>query len=378
MEVTNWIVKVSKLCNLRCRYCYEWDELAKTDRIELHEWRRLLVEVRSYHEERSRELGRTIETRIIWHGGEPLLLPQEYFAEVLALQREIFGEGLRVGAFQNHIQTNLFRFDRAKIELLHGAGFFFGVSMDVVGGVRLTLGGRRTEARVAANLDELRALGVRSGGIVVVAGHTVKHLRAIYEFYRDNDAPVSLLPLFDAPNNTPDAPFAVTHRAIVDALCDLFVAWYADDEAVPVSPLLEYLEVVSTRWEGRQRPLYDRRQGGEWALLVNTDGGLFQAIDAYDPRRSLGNCFQQSIDEILASPAYEASLERDAEIFARHCDGCEWLGACSRLPVVECQRSGAQERCPIAFATCGFIDAYLREQGVSSADLRRRIGELAG
>ena len=42
-ETINWVVKASKLCNLRCRYCYEWNELAKPDRISLAQWEKLLL-----------------------------------------------------------------------------------------------------------------------------------------------------------------------------------------------------------------------------------------------------------------------------------------------------------------------------------------------
>ena len=31
LKMVNWVVKVSKLCNLRCRYCYEWNELHRRE-----------------------------------------------------------------------------------------------------------------------------------------------------------------------------------------------------------------------------------------------------------------------------------------------------------------------------------------------------------
>ena len=39
---TLWHVKASTLCNLRCRYCYEWDRLADRTRLALDQWQRAI------------------------------------------------------------------------------------------------------------------------------------------------------------------------------------------------------------------------------------------------------------------------------------------------------------------------------------------------
>ena len=130
----NWVVKVSKLCNLRCRYCYEWNELHRTERMGLSEWRRLLGAIRLYHERRTAEVGEPFTTTIIWHGGEPLMLPLSYLRSVLDLQHEILGALLEDGAVVNGMQTNLYRITDEQIELLKAEKIELGVSCDVVGG----------------------------------------------------------------------------------------------------------------------------------------------------------------------------------------------------------------------------------------------------
>lgn len=46
MWTMSWTVKVSKLCNLRCRYCYEWEGLANPARISLAEWAKILTAIK--------------------------------------------------------------------------------------------------------------------------------------------------------------------------------------------------------------------------------------------------------------------------------------------------------------------------------------------
>jgi uncharacterized protein len=88
----DWVVKASKLCNLRCRYCYEWESLGDAQRLTLAQWERIFAAAAEFARlKAARNPGCEIETRIIWHGGEPLLLGAEYIDSVIALQRRIFG-----------------------------------------------------------------------------------------------------------------------------------------------------------------------------------------------------------------------------------------------------------------------------------------------
>ena len=135
--MVSWVVKVSKLCNLRCRYCYEWNELHQTQRMSLGEWKRLLESIRRYHERRIAEVGEPFTTTIIWHGGEPLLLPLPYLRAVFDLQHQMLGGLLDNGAVVNALQTNLYRISDEQIGLLKAEKIQLGVSCDVVGGVRL-------------------------------------------------------------------------------------------------------------------------------------------------------------------------------------------------------------------------------------------------
>jgi MoaA/NifB/PqqE/SkfB family radical SAM enzyme len=45
-----WEIKVTKLCNLRCAYCYEYEELGDPRRLSLAEWRAIIESARWYHE----------------------------------------------------------------------------------------------------------------------------------------------------------------------------------------------------------------------------------------------------------------------------------------------------------------------------------------
>jgi uncharacterized protein len=373
----NWIVKASKLCNLRCRYCYEWNDLHRGDRIQLPQWRRLLEAVRDYHLLLRESFGseRGVRSNIIWHGGEPLVLPPAYFEQVFDAQREILG-ATEID-YCNVLQSNLYRVPDRTLEVLEREHVHIGVSFDLVAGVRLTIGGDETEEVVAANIDRLRHRGVRLGAVVVLAGHTSRHVRRIYDFYASRAMPVRFLPLFDAPLNTPEAVFSLTARATVAALERLFDYWIQCRRRIAVRPLIDYVYTALLRRTGESRQTYDRSGVGEWALLVNTDGTLYHRPDAYDAVLALGNVFQQGIRDILASEAYAESLRRDARLVQRFCDGCEYRGACNTIPIFESPRKAiGGRRCGIAYPLYGYVERYLNQHRFTTARIQQLLLEL--
>ena len=365
------MVKASKLCNLRCRYCYEWNELGSRARLSLDGWERLLLMIRQYHQKRAAELGAPFQSCIVWHGGEPLLLPLAYYEQVVDLQHRILGdEALTSGDVFNAVQSNLYSLPEDTLDLFEREGFQIGVSMDVVGGVRLTAGGEETEDRVVQNMDRLRRRGMEFGAILVLAAHTCPNIIAAYDFYESIGMSFRVLPLFEAPLNTPGASFAVTVRRMTDALCRLFAHWAPRPNRVPVAPLDDYVRTVYLKMMGQSQGCYDRRTG-EWALLVNTDGELYHVMDAYQPRLALGNVLRDSLEDVLGSDAYAASLARDQALYARHCAPCEFRGACSSFPLFESRYPGAHpERCHVAYNVVRYIDGFVKSNGYTPRRLR--------
>ncbi|MGZ9074186.1 MAG: radical SAM protein [Burkholderiaceae bacterium] len=371
MWQVNWTVKASKFCNLRCAYCYEWDELARREQIAPDQWEHIFTAASRYHQlqwERFEEPGRS---HIVWHGGEPLLLAPSYMESVLERQRYVFGaDALAQGELQNVLQTNLVAVTDSKLDLLAREKFRLGVSLDWLPGVRLDLRGRETEARVMQNLARVLERGIPVVVSTVLAGHTIAHLPRIHGACAELGVPLHLIPMFKAPHVSSQASFATTDGAIADALGDLFDHWMAAGCPVRVEPISTYLVTVLQRISGLERPALGRRVVGETFLTVNTNGDVYQPRERYVTGRSLGNLFRQSIDEILASPAYAASLERDAELLVRHCRQCRYRGGCEGYPVLARPHHWADGPCPIASRVCNYIEGQLRADDLDELTIR--------
>jgi sulfatase maturation enzyme AslB (radical SAM superfamily) len=63
-----YVVKLSKYCNLRCSYCYEFEDLHKKERMDLGQIQKMFLNILAHAVEYSVK-----SVEFIWHGGEPLL-----------------------------------------------------------------------------------------------------------------------------------------------------------------------------------------------------------------------------------------------------------------------------------------------------------------
>jgi uncharacterized protein len=360
VKTVEWVVKASKLCNLRCAYCYEWNSLADPQRIAVDEWRRILAAVRDYHGLLARQLRRPIETRLIWHGGEPLLLPAPYLDEVMAIQHEMLA-GL---PHRLLLQTNLYRVSDTHLDVVSRHDVGLGVSLDVVAGVRLNAAGRETRSAVVANMDRLTARGVPYGAITVAARHNIGRLREVHDFWARRGVGFRVLPLFQGPDERPAGAFEVSDDDLAIALSDLFDHWVESGTVIDVAPLSEWLVDVLRKLVGLHVPTYDRRAGGERVLLVETNGDLLTTDERGVADARLGNLFVESMEQILTGPRYAASLARTEAKTARVCAGCAHVGFCDGYPAhAEPFDELPGGRCPVTAAVHDHIERYLLVHG---------------
>jgi uncharacterized protein len=371
MRSVEWVIKASKFCNLRCAYCYEWNSLDHRERIGLDQWPQLLANIASYHAMLEARLGTTVESRLVWHGGEPLALPFDYLDAVMAMQhRDLSGLRHRI-----LMQSNLTYFPEWLPDLLRRHDIGLGVSMDVIGGVRRGRRGQPTEAAVVANLDRLERLGISYGAITVVARHTLHRLRDVHDFWARRRVGFRVLPLFAGPSERPAELYEASDDELTATMADLFDHWLAAGTPVQVFPLAEWLGDVLVKLLGQKRPIYDRRRWGESVLIVETDGTLSLTGERGRPDLALGNVFRSDMATIMASSAYTQSLDRDDALSAAYCGRCHHHGFCNGYSVhAEPFERPPELGCPVTAAMHDHIERRLRAGGY---DAQRLLSLLA-
>jgi len=377
---TTWVIKFSKFCNMRCKYCYEWNDLADRSRISMELWEKVLAAVEEHHALWQARIGRhwpgvAHRSLIVVHGGEPLALPTGYLAEALTRFDQIRRRDPE--SYQLSVQTNLLSLAQEKVDLLLERGAQLSVSFDLVPGVRLNVAGQPTEDVVSRNIEALRARGVPLGAIAVLAKHTVDHVTRIYDYFAERHMPMRILPLFDGPSERDLPSFWLDHAALRRGLEALFRHWIETGCRIPVYPLMGYFTAALRHMAGLSRPLWRRELHGDSIFIVNQDGYLYRLLDAYERELALGDLAQQDIATILKSPAYEQSLARDRAESSAHCDRCEYLGACNGSPLYSSRVTAPYAGlCPSAHACISFMIDYVKEQGYGPAEVRALLDKI--
>ena len=370
----NWIIKLSKLCNLRCGYCYEWNELGNRARMSSDLIERVVQAATDLHRSRLR-LTPAIRTTLIMHGGEPLVLPLDYLRSFLDVARSQFKGLLHDVA----LQSNLFRITDAQIDLLKEYKTSLGVSYDVVPGVRLTIGGSESAHRVEENINRVREAGISLAAIVVIGKHTAPRLRQVYDHLADKNMMLRVLPLADGPAERPTDLFSISLKETIASMCDLFDYWFESGLRVQIDPFRTYVKDAIRFLLDVRAQKYDRTRAGDYAFFVNVDGRLYAERDAYEIPRALGDLNTQPIADILRSVSYKSSLNREAELIAGKCPSCPLNATCAGWPIISTKSRGEFDNpCAIAPAVIQHIVMRLDSWGFGRGELKRMLAEGVG
>ena len=203
-----WVVKISKQCNLRCTYCYEFPYLSDPARMSLQELKRMFKNIADYYGGTGQRMD------FVWHGGEPLLVPADVYRAIGDIQQEVLGSA--AVPFGNSVQTNLVHLTDDVINLF---GSFFsnvGVSIDLFGDQRVNVVGRPVQKKVLENMQRLQDAGIPFGGITVLSKLTAPHAVKIYQFFEDIDAGFRFLPIYRTGYEGQQEELALTSKEIVD------------------------------------------------------------------------------------------------------------------------------------------------------------------
>lgn len=170
------VVQATPFCNLDCDYCYLPH---RTDR------RRMSEAVLTATFERvfsSGWLGD--EITVVWHAGEPTVLPAAYYERAIAVIEKLRPRALRI---VHSFQTNATRIDDRWLGLLHRPDVRVGVSLDGPRDLhdrhRRSRGGRGSFDATIAGLHRLQAAGIAFHVISVLTVDSLADADTLYDFF---------------------------------------------------------------------------------------------------------------------------------------------------------------------------------------------------
>ena len=318
-----FVIKITKFCNLRCSYCYEFNELGNKAVMALDSIAAIFRTIRDYLEVESQS--GEVAVGFIWHGGEPLLVPLEMYKAICETQNEILGRY----KVHNYVQTNLTVLTEKQLAFIKSRVFFseLGVSFDVYGDQRVGLNGKLKTDKILLNMQKLIDNSIKFGAIAVLAQNTAPNVERIYQFFDNLRIPLRFLPFYQSAFDTQIEDHALDYDELVECLIRVFRAWLASPTVTPVDPIEEYIKYATAFHFGQPTNFYEKRND-EYVFVVNIDGTICGADEIYVDQDGYGNLTTSTFEMALQSPNRISSIEKAERRRDQYCLACPYYGYC--------------------------------------------------
>ena len=324
-----FVVKSSKFCNLRCRYCYEYAELDKRESISLEQLEQMFKNIANYYT----QLEHPTDIQFIWHGGEPLIQHPDYYWQVFDRQQQIF-EPLN-GAVTNSVQTNLTVLNEERIRLLKDGFDTVGVSLDLFGGLRVNRAGVNSQSTVLANMERLQSAKIPFGCVTVLTKLNLPFLKEIYNFYQTRGKGFRILPLFNGAFDGQHQGYEINNHEILSAYCTLVDLWLESEKPVEVAPITQYIQQIFHYYLPNSQPYFYNKEEWEWIYIVNVNGDVYSYADAYNIDFCHGNLLTTPLGEIIQGRGHQKVIAAANKRIESACKSCQYFGSCNGYPAAE-------------------------------------------
>ena len=330
-QYLQFVVKITKFCNLRCKYCYEFPYLSDPTKMSLVQIEQMFRNIAEYYEKRP-------DLKIadfIWHGGEPFVLKPAYYQAIQRLQKQIFAS-LPI-TILNKVQTNLTLLDADYIAALKNKLFdSIGVSIDLFGNDRVNIAGKPVEDKVLANMQKMLDNDILFGCITVLSRKTYPHVEKIFNFFDEIETPCRFLPIYRTGFEGQHDENGLESIEIVNALQRVFETWLQSKNAVEVDPISNYLNIALRviQNDAAQKRIYDKAVS-DTLFIVNTNGETYCTDEVYTEDASYGNLFEKPLSELLVSQGYQQAVARSRMKSTSVCHQCPYFGACIGYEMAE-------------------------------------------
>jgi uncharacterized protein len=332
VPIAEYVLKVASRCNLACDYCYVYtmaDQSWRSRPVVItpeiaHATARRIAEHASTH--------RQAVTKVVLHGGEPLLAGRDLIDWVAATIRRELPDTTTLDL---RIQTNGMLLDELFLRVFATHGIHVGVSLDGTEAQhdrhRIGHTGRGSYA------DTLRAIRLlnrpehreRYAGLLCVIDIEHDPIET-YETLLNFDPPTVdfLLPHGNWSVPPPGRVAGDPRTPYADWLITVFDRWYGTTSQETAVRLFQ--EIINLLLGGRSRT--EQVGAGPVAYLVIDTDGSYQQDDSLKSARSgepeTGlNVFDHTVDEVLRHPTVRARQQGIA-VLAQQCQRCPLVRVC--------------------------------------------------
>ena len=313
------VIKLTHSCNLACEYCFYMKESfhpSNKETLGIEELRRILLKTAQI----------CSNINLVFHGGEPLLIPVSYYEKVLDYQSYLSSK-YEVN-FNNSIQSNGTILSKKFISLLKKGPFGLGISLDgnkeIHDKIRKFRNGTNSSfKKIMDNISALKANNINISSLVVASKYTVRDADCFYNFFNENDISIKINEMYFTEEEKNLIP---TNEELALFMIALFDIWFEDNSKNHIS-IEPFTTIISSFW-GENAGDCCYKSSCTSFFLVETDGSIVLCSRLNFLKNKLGNLLSQSWKEIINSNVIKSLNRRILEPNVE-CANCKWLKACA-------------------------------------------------
>jgi uncharacterized protein len=326
------IFKPTDLCNAKCVYCSAFNPLIPGRIMSIETLERMFIRIEEWAGE-SRQLE---DIKIIWHGGEPTLMPLDFFYRAIELE-----DGIRKRTrlpIQNLIQSNLLNLNSENLKMFkkllrdeNGEMGRIGTSYDPFPGIRMAKNGDYNSIW-EKSISRLKEEGFPFGILFVV------HKRALgdFDFVKDvfanrfSGIGIRFNPLYRegrARKGDLCRDLYITPAEWGQFLIKLYREWEFLEKKPQWVPLKEFDDY---HFLGHFRLSCDASgQCASTHLGIDTDGSIYSCGRGIDRKyEKYGDIYHNSFKDIILNPGRQKMLNRTTFLNNTFCRNCQWWNYC--------------------------------------------------
>lgn len=302
------IIKPTDACNIRCKHCYHAQVGYNNNLLPIEKVFRLMDLAAQKYKYIS----------IMFHGGEPLCAPIEYYIKILDYSRLNQFNHVR---FRWLLQTNAININENWCRFLKKNHFSVGVSFD--GPVNNVLRQKTTEA--LAGIKLLQQHNVPVSAIATLSSMTISNMIDIYEFFKSENLDFKFGYVFKSGAAAENDFLCVDESTKLKYLIDFYKYWAKDvsceidcGDAVQITNLLLNQPIRLCVYQSCL---------SQW-ICLSPNGNLYPCGRNWGDEYLLGNIDSViDFDDIWDSAAFHLLL-KETIIRRESCKHCKFFAIC--------------------------------------------------
>lgn len=309
MRIDEIILKVTSRCNLNCRYCYVFNKgncsyKKEPDYISLEAVKKLFNRIEEYAVSNNQS-----EIVIIIHGGEPLLLPPDFYSDIVRLSKTIIKSVDVRFAMQSN--GTLMSVEVARHLAANNISVGFSLDSTEAGCVdRIYKNGKEAYNNIIRGIKNYHSI-TGNASILSVINPSIDPKEAYQNFVKLKINYVGFL-LLDENYDS----ISITDSSISNWLIELFDLWFNDSSQNKPQYILPFttiiLKILGQEKVGNE--MFGQNKNAVIVIKTNGDIDVVDSLQLCIEERKKINIFNNRLEEIFTDHYYKLYYDAHFEL----------------------------------------------------------------